>query len=149
MSPYQPLLEQLSKEFGIEQKLLESIMIQESSGKAHAYGFEPGFYERYLKSNKEYLGAIPERVSASYGLFQVMYPVAKELGFTGHPEELFVPEISGKIACKLLKNLIQWSNGDIAKALAAYNGGKGNWKGTHPQAYAKQVLARKAKLEGK
>jgi soluble lytic murein transglycosylase-like protein len=149
VTPYLPLLKELSKEFNLEVTLLHSIMLQESGGKAHAYRFEPAYYERYLKGKPEWSDLIPARVAASYGLFQIMYPTARDYGFKGYPEELFVPEISGKIACKILQSLIQWSNGDIAQALAAYNGGKGNWRGAHPQAYASQVLARKAKLEGK
>ena len=143
------LIAKLAAEFSLENSLLHAIMLQESGGKIRAYRFEPAFWERYLKDKPEFAKAIPERVAASYGLWQVMYPTALEHGFDGFPEELFAPEISGKIACKLLKNLIQLSEGDIAKALAAYNGGKGNWRGAHPQAYAKQVLDRKAKLEGK
>jgi soluble lytic murein transglycosylase-like protein len=149
MNPYLPLLKELAKKHGLELSLLHSVMLQESGGKAHAYRFEPAFYERYLKGKPEWEDLIPQRISASYGLFQVMFTTARENGFTGYPEELFVPEISGEIACKILKNLIQWADGDLTKALAAYNGGKGNFAGSAPQHYAKQVLERKAKLEGK
>jgi soluble lytic murein transglycosylase-like protein len=147
MTPYLPLLKTLSREFELDVSLLYAIMMQESSGQAHAYRFEPAFYNRYLKGKPEWSDLIPARISASYGLFQIMYPTAREHGFKGYPEELFVPEISGKIACKILKNLIQWSEGDLSKAVAAYNGGKGNWDGIHPQKYAQQVFVRKHKFD--
>ncbi len=58
---------------------------------------------------------------------QVMFVVAKELGFTSpDPELLFVPRVGLDWGCRKLATLLQWSDGDLMQALAAYNGGKGN-----------------------
>jgi soluble lytic murein transglycosylase-like protein len=144
-----PLIKAASEKHGIPVSLLHSMVIQESGGKPSAYRFEPAYYERYLKGKPEWSNLDPDRVSASYGLFQIMLPTARQFGFKGEPEELFIPTLNVEIACKILKNLLEWSEGDIPKAVAAYNGGKGNWAGSSPQFYAKTVLTRQAKLEGK
>jgi len=72
-----------------------------------------------------------------------MYVVAVELGFTGDPELLFVPRIGLDWGCRKLATLLQWAEGDVVRALAAYNGGKGG--NTTPPlrnlAYAERVLA--------
>jgi soluble lytic murein transglycosylase-like protein len=146
---FKPLIQAASKAHGIPESLLHSIVLQESSGKPSAYRFEPAYYERYLKGRPEWADLDPDRISASYGLFQIMFPTARQHGFKGEPEELFIPTINVEIACKILKNLLEWSEGDIPKAVAAYNGGKGNWAGSAPQFYAKTVLDRQKRLEGK
>lgn len=148
LMPYEALIREAAKESGISFTLLLSIATQESSLRAHAYRFEPAFWERYLKNNPLYHASLPDRVSASYGLFQIMYPTAVDYGFHGEPEELFVPSTNVKFACKILADLLKWSNGDNQKALAAYNGGKGSWNTHQPLSYASQVLARQRKLDG-
>jgi soluble lytic murein transglycosylase-like protein len=146
---YKPLAKKAADELKVPQALVESWIIQESGGRPYAYRFEPAFWERYLKGKPEWADLDRDRVSASYGLLQIMFPTARQYGFKGQPEELFVPETNVEIACKIFKNLLEWSEGDIPKALAAYNGGKGNWTGIRPQAYAREVLNRQQLLEGK
>jgi soluble lytic murein transglycosylase-like protein len=128
LTAYRREIEQAAREHGLPPNLLEALVLVESSGKAHAYRFEPGFWRRYLQDKTEYRGANPERVSSSYGLCQVMYPVAKELGFQGEPEMLFVPSVSLFFGAAKLKELLLWANGEVDKAVAAYNAGRGNWQ---------------------
>ncbi len=61
---------------------------------------------------------------ASYGLCQVMYPVALELGAQlRFPTELCDPEIGIEWGCRILRKKLDAAKGDIVKALLYYNGG--------------------------
>lgn len=117
-------IEVVASRYGLDPNLVEAIVRVESSGLTHAYRYEPAFYQTYLANNPEYDGGNPRRVSASYGLMQVMYPVARELGLSGEPENLFVPLVGLEFGCKKLHQLLKWSKGNVDQALAAYNGGK-------------------------
>jgi hypothetical protein len=98
------------------------------------YRYEPGFWDRYLAGKPEWappsehpacLEAHKRRVSASYGIVQVMYPTAVELGFGGEPEALFEPSRSLHYGAKLLRKKLDGpAKGDMRDALAAYNTGR-------------------------
>lgn len=77
----------VSKKNRIEKLWLKAIAIVESNLDPKAYRFEPGFWERYLKNNPEWSDKDPKRVSASYGVMQLMYTTAWLLGFRGEPED--------------------------------------------------------------
>jgi soluble lytic murein transglycosylase-like protein len=94
-----------------------------------------------MEGKPQWIGANPRRVSASYGLMQVMLPVAVELGYVGEPEGLFVPSVALDMGCMKLAELLKWSGGNVDQALAAYNGGKGNWNAPRPQQYVTKVKA--------
>ena len=134
---------------GLDPQLVEAVCWIESSGRTHAYRFEPDFWERYLRRSPAYDGANPDRVSASYGLMQVMFPTAVDHGMppTEPPEYLFVPLVGLEWGCRILAQRLVWAKGDVRKALASYNGGQGNWLGARPQAYADKVLAQWARLQ--
>jgi soluble lytic murein transglycosylase-like protein len=140
ISPYRDLINVVAITFKLDPLLIEAIVNQESSHEADGFRFEPGFYRKYLKNHPDYQGQIPRRISSSYGLMQVMYSTARDFGFKGEPEELFVPRTSLTYGCRYFAYLLQkWAKGDVKKALAAYNGGPGNWDAAKPQAYAKAV----------
>lgn len=136
--------------------LVEAVVVKESSGNTDAFRFEPDFWNRYLKPKALYAGLNPRRVSSSYGLMQIMYPVAVERGYgqSTPPEAMFVPEIGLKWGCEHLKYLFRWANGTefagstpqdrLLAVLASYNGGRGGNKPTdHPkrnEVYARGVL---------
>lgn len=124
----------------LDPDLVEAIVRVESSGLAHAYRFEPAFFQRYLADDPAYDGANPRRVSASYGLMQVMYPVARELGYRGEPEGLFVPIVALEYGCKKLRELLDWSGDNTDQALAAYNGGR---RGNERPPYRNQIYVNK------
>jgi soluble lytic murein transglycosylase-like protein len=94
------------KRYNVKKLLLKSIAICESSLDPKAYRFEPLYWERYMKDKPEWADKDPKVVSASYGLFQVMYPVAVALGFVGSPEELCDPMTNALLAAKLMRQLI-------------------------------------------
>lgn len=142
---YRAEVEMMAARHGLSPDLVQAVCLVESSGKTHAYRYEPGFWTRYLQSKPEWDGANPERVSASYGLMQVMFPVAVEFGMerSEPPEYLFVPLIGLDYGCRVLRERLEWASGDLRAALAAYNGGKGgNRPGTRLRnaAYADKVL---------
>lgn len=140
MTPYRALIEQVAQGHGLDPNFVEAIVIAESSGHTDAFRYEPGFYERYLKDKPEYAGQNPRRVSSSYGLMQVMFSTAQQYGYGSSPESLFIPEIGLQFGCTHLRLLLDWAQGDMRKAAAAYNGGKGNWNGVDPLRYAANVM---------
>ena len=132
-----------AEEHRLDANLIEAIVIIESSGQTDAFRFEPGFYVRYLKNDPTYAGQNPRRIASSYGLMQVMYTTALRHDYPYEdPEYLFVPTIGLHYGCSELGRLLEWADGDVLKALAAYNGGTGNWLGKAPQEYCKKVNAK-------
>lgn len=129
--------------YRLDPELVIAVCMQESSGRTHAYRYEPGFWMRYLNGKPEWDGMIPQRVSASYGLMQVLYVVARELGFPRQdpPEYLFVPAVGLEYGCRALRDRLGWAKGDAPAALAAYNGGKthDNAPGVEPKRNQKYV----------
>ena len=143
-STYRREIAEVAAAHGLDPRVVEAVVMVESSGRTHAYRYEAGFWAKYLANHPDYRGAVPERASASYGLMQVMYPVAREMGLTSpDPEVLFVPRVGLDYGCRKLASLMKWAEGDLVRALAAYNGGKGG-NTTPPYrnlAYAERVLA--------
>lgn len=149
MTDYTRLIAVCATPKGLDPQIVEALVLVESSGHADAFRFEPGFYARYLKGKPEWADAIPRRVSSSYGLMQILYPVAKELGFTLEPEMLFLPATNLTWGCLHLSHLLTWAGGDYTRALCAYNGGKGG-NVTPPfrnQGYADKVWTQVARLK--
>lgn len=143
-STYRREIAEAAAAHGLDPRVVEAVVAVESSGRTHAYRYEPQFFDKYMASKPEWRGQVPERVSASYGLMQVMYPVAREMGFPfADPELLFVPTTGLEYGCRKLASLLTWAEGDLVRALAAYNGGRGgNTKPPYRNlAYAERVLA--------
>jgi soluble lytic murein transglycosylase-like protein len=137
---YRAHIQGAAHEHGLDPDLVEAVVYCESAGKTDAFRYEPGFYERYIKGKKMWEGCNPRRISSSYGLMQVMYTTALEHGYPyPDPEHLFIPAVGLDYGCKHLSLLVEWAGMDALKALAAYNGGKGNWMGNDPQVYSKKV----------
>lgn len=137
---YRREIETAAREHGLDPNVIEAIVVVESSGQADAFRFEPGFWKRRLANHPDYAGAIPRRVSSSYGLLQIMYSTAREHGFNAEPEYLFIPHVNLDLGCRVLKGLLKWADGDLAKALEAYNGGKGSVGSEATTRYASKVL---------
>lgn len=137
-------------QFGLDPDWLEAQVVVESSGRTDAFRNEPAFYRTYLQGKPEWSRWNARRVSSSYGLLQVMFPVAVEHGFKGEPEELFVPKVGLYWGALVLKKLIEWAGGDMTKALVAYNGGKGSASKTPypdmPARYAALVTETRKRL---
>lgn len=142
------------KRYAIKKLLLKAVAEVESGFNQTAYRYEPGFWKKYLADNPEWKNQDPAVVSASYGLFQLMWTTAWSLGFRGTQEDLWNPVINIELGAKLLRVLIDkvrkrqaWEGSrlwDIEIALACYNGGttgnpdeKGNLRN---QRYVDRVL---------
>lgn len=145
-----PQLMVAANRYTLDPTLVEAVVIHESSGVPSAIRYESGFWAKYMSKDPTYRDADPKRVSSSYGLMQVMFVVAIEMGFVyPDPEFLFVPSIGLDAGCKKLRQLLDWAHGVEAQALAAYNGGRGA-NSTPPyrnQVYATAVLAQRATVQ--
>lgn len=85
---------------------------------------------------------------ASWGLMQVMGAVAREHGFTRpYLPELCDPETNVAIGCRVLRALLNWASGNLARAAAAYNAGRGGWASMAGQAYGHKVIVAMAAIE--
>lgn len=134
---YRREIEVAALKYGLQPDLVEAQVVVESGGYTNAHRVEMGFFEAYMRPNRDWAFTIPNphRYAASYGLQQVMFVVAVELGFkvTDPPELLFVPEQGLEFGCRKLAECVAWANRDtfqadgdtrLRSALAAYNGGK-------------------------
>lgn len=131
---YYPDILVAAQKHNLDPILVEAIVVRESAGNADAFRFEPDFYNRYIKPKKMFPGQNPRRVSSSYGLMQIMYPVAVERGYPTnlHPELLFVPETGLDYGCQQFRHLTDRMDAKYPAALpydkqvailASYNGG--------------------------
>lgn len=125
------------KKYGLKASLLKAIAQTESNFEERAYRFEPKYWERYMKGKPEWNSRDPKEVSASFGLFQIMYGTAHMLGFRGKGEDLYNPVYNTELACKLLRQLydkvikldmeLRYPRlSPIVIVLARYNGGATN-----------------------
>lgn len=128
---------------------------------ARLYRYEPGFWDRYMgpssKTWPQYrppgehpavVEAWKRRVSASWGILQVMFLTAVQHGFAGRPEELLDPMLSAWFGALHLRHHLDHPNsggtkGEIADALAGYNTGRDRDDWT---TYDDEVLARHARI---
>lgn len=153
-TPYRSIIGPTALKMRLDPYLVEAVVWVESRAQADAFRHEPKFWFRYLSKLPEYQGTNPRRVSSSYGLMQIMYPVAKEIGFVGEPEELFLPSTNLLWGCRKLRRLTDWAaeykdvtpDDRLRATLASYNGGRGgNVPGTELRPdnaqYAERVLA--------
>lgn len=93
-SKYQDKIETYCIKYNIDPILGKAIIMTESSFVERAYRYEPDFYRRYILGKGEYIDhpcyREEKRISASYGLMQIMYTSALEEGFKSPiPEDLY------------------------------------------------------------
>lgn len=113
---------------GLDGALLFAVIQTESGWNPRAYRYEPAFYTRYIqgKDLQTLWGGSPRRISASYGLGQLMYTTALENGFSRSrpPEDLYDPETNIDLTIRLLTRLLKRYGGNVRDAVAAYNSGR-------------------------
>lgn len=152
---YRTEIDAAAAHVALDPDLVDAMVLVESSGHTDAFRHEPDYYARYLapiiSSDPHYQGLSPRRCGSSYGLMQVMYPTAVDLGYRGMPEGLFVPAIGLDYGCRYLAGLLRWAGGDDHgpqrwKAVAAYNTGKGHWASPAGQAYIQKVQGALARV---
>lgn len=87
------------------------------------YGLPPGLLDRmWAKESARGQNMGPSRAGA-LGHFQFMPDTARQYGIYGKEGDLAA---SASAAARMMSDLLKWSGGDLAKALAGYNWGMGN-----------------------
>lgn len=118
---YDRALGVIAKGCGLKPALVRAIVQVESSGDPKAVRYEPAFYERYVKGSS-YPQAEHRLLASSLGLMQVMGLVAREHGFCGPLEQLFIPEVNLLYGCLHLARF--WERyGKLEDVVASYNAG--------------------------
>lgn len=85
---YGDIIEKVAKKYEIDPQLIFATIMTESEGNPEAYRYEPHIDD------------------ASFGLGQILYTTATNLGFTGSPEDIYRPEIAIDLIGKYHKNTI-------------------------------------------
>ncbi len=81
----------------------------------HESGWDPNARSKPSASDEKYGGA--------YGLCQILPPTAKDLGFTGAPEELFNPHINAWLLASLTLRNSRVVGTGLRELIAAHNCG--------------------------
>jgi soluble lytic murein transglycosylase-like protein len=138
------LARQKASDHGLPPELVCAIVEQESSWKPAAIRYEPRFYEKYVYPiwlRGEIAESEARARAFSWGLCQVMGQVAREHGYAGEfLSELCAPDSALEMGCKVLAHKLAVNEGNVERALLAWNGGA-NHK------YPAEVLARVAKYQ--
>ncbi|CAG0969634.1 Membrane-bound lytic murein transglycosylase C [Geobacteraceae bacterium] len=105
----------------IEEKKSGNWLDDVVSRASRRYGVEVGLIKAVIKAESNFNPNAVSRVGAQ-GLMQLMPATARGLGVT----DSFDPEQNVMAGTKFLKDLLARYNGNVDKALAAYNWGPGN-----------------------
>jgi soluble lytic murein transglycosylase len=107
---------------------------QEVEEAAQEFGLDPSLVYAVMREESRY---DPEAISRAYaqGLMQIIPStrdwIAEQLKIEIDPTEIFDPSMNTHLGAWYLRHLLDYFQGDIEYALAAYNGGPGNvnaWK---------------------
>ncbi len=129
---------------GLWPELVCAICEQESNWNPWAIRYEPTFLSKYiapLYTAGKISGTEAYARAFSWGLMQVMGQTAREHGFAdAYLSGLCEPIVGLEIGCKVLTHKLAVNEGNVRRALLAWNGG-GNPK------YPDEVLARVSTYE--
>ena len=136
------IVAKVSKDAGLDYRLLKVVAAKESSGGRALYRFEPGLYERLLpKYRRQFSDDEIRMLASSHGAFHVLGATAlSECGV--HWSKLYDPWTSARCAAKYLKKV--WDqNGDerdsgkrLWLTFRGYNG-----QGPQAEAYAHSAMS--------
>ena len=104
ISNYHPIIKHASAKYGVPERIIISVILQESQGNPRAYRYESNVND------------------ASRGLMQILYRTAVGLGYQGSPDGLFNPEINIDLGTKYLRQNYD-RYGSWPFAVAGYNSG--------------------------
>ncbi len=89
-----------------------------------AMRYEPGFYTKYVESQKGLSATEKAARATSYGLMQVLGQVAREFDFKNEfLTELCDPAVGIEYGCRKLGRAMDRANGNVRQGLLFYNGG--------------------------
>lgn len=125
--------------------LLQAIAQVESSyGVNNIPRFEPsyyidGYYYKVSTEVQNYVSKYGKHASCSYSSFQIMFPTACELGYTGTPQDLGKDEIAIQWVIKFINNrILRKKPQGLEDIFDAYN--SGNFKDKYiPERYIKKA----------
>jgi soluble lytic murein transglycosylase-like protein len=129
-----PAIRRAARPYDLDPYLLGALVVAESSANPFAIRVERGFWSRYgaaiirrarltTETTDDTWLIYPDLASASYGLCQIMYPVALELGVRPtYPTELCDIGLNLDLGARLLSGHLRRHRGDETAALGAYNG---------------------------
>lgn len=138
-SLHDPMLSQLSEEYGVQHKELSNIwnvVVEETQ----EYSIDPFLMMALIQEESSYDKTARSRVGA-LGLTQVMPKVHHARLNRG--EALTDVRVSVRVGVEVLHEYIQIEKGNIPRALQRYNGSLKDKK----QRYARHILYEKSKLE--
>lgn len=139
------LVGQAARAARLPANLLAAQVLHESDGDPWAFRYELVYFRRMLLGKTTKGTPYGPLAACSYGLLQILYETALEVGFSGEPHQLFDPQTNLTLGATIMRNLWDWAGGldeDYARALSAYNGGKGTAQHGPPypnQAYVDAV----------
>lgn len=161
--PYTEIIRSCANLYKLDPLLVQAVVAKESSGNPYAWNPEPRYrYFWDIRKHRPFRTLTDHEVSmkfppldfpalagdsdqewwaqqASWGLLQVMGAVAREEGFSGpYLPALCDPGLGLDAGCRHLAKQLQWAQGDVAKALSAYNAGR--VVSIAGAAYARRVL---------
>ncbi len=126
---FQQPIQAASQKYHVPIPVILATISTESSGEPNAYRHEPAFYNNYIQNTTQWKNSPyhdkPKRISASYGLMQILYTTAYSVGFRGEPEDLYDPALNIEFGTKYIASDVQrkqheW---DPPKIACAYNAG--------------------------
>lgn len=136
---------------GLPAGVLKAVAVQESNLDTWASRYEPDFFVRYIVPMKDvqtFGASRPTELrhrATSWGLLQIMGQVAREQGATfAHLDMLCDPVFGISYGARHLGKQFKRYDGDLAKALAAYNAGSFPPAVDNYDSYVKPILDRMA-----
>ena len=104
--PWGESIREAAERHDVPEPWIRAVIEVESSWNPTAYRFEPRIND------------------ASYGLMQLLYGTAQDLGYSGAASGLFDPDTNIDLGAKLLGRLRQQNGDDFARVYSAYNSGR-------------------------
>lgn len=143
--------EYATSRYPVDPLLLAALVRAESSFNPRARRHEPEYQRRYVTGSSRWeparrLGWSDEQLATSWGLTQVLGATAWSMGWHEPPAAILDPATNLTLGAKYLHQRLERYDGDVKRALIAYNGGHGavlayNRGASHPSiGYAERVL---------
>ena len=122
-----PLAQKAAEAEGLDAALVCAVVEQESGWNPWAMRYEPLFFAKYvapLYTNNKVGATEAYARGISWGLMQVMGQTAREKGVTSpYLSYLCDPGAGLAVGCRILRQKLNATGGDVTRALLPWNGG--------------------------